>query len=277
MIETYQAVILGIIQGLTEFLPVSSSGHLVLGQHLFGLIDVPLYFDVSLHIGTLGAVCIVFFKDIKMMIITFFNLFLNCIQGKRVNLTENSNTIMLTLIVVGSVPTAFLGLMFSKVADKLFSSVLMVGFMLIVTGTFLWLIRRISDDLINKNTLKKFTLKNAIIIGIVQGFAVIPGISRSGSTIVTGLFLGLSREMAAKFSFLLSIPAIIGATVLSFGKVSNIESILQPSVFWGTLASFVVGYFALIMLLRIVKHGRLYLFAPYCWGVGIIAVISTIL
>lgn len=301
LMEIYQAIILGIIQGLTEFLPVSSSGHLVLGQHLFGLKDVPLYFDVSLHIGTLGAIFIVFFKEIKAIVVAFFYLCFNIIQKKN-NLMGDKDTILLILIIAGSIPTAFLGLMFNKMAEQLFSSVTMVGFMLLITGTLLWLTRyisnnvsgNISDNIINerlsereipseKNVLNKkepqnkFTLQKALMIGVVQGFAVIPGISRSGSTIVAGMFLGLPREEAARFSFLLSIPAIIGAAMLSFSKIETINSIFQPSVLLGTLASFIVGYFALIILLRIVKHGNLYIFAPYCWCIGLFAIIGMLL
>lgn len=271
--EIYQAIVLGVAQGLTEFLPVSSSGHLVLGQYLFGLVDVPLYFDVSLHIGTLAAVFIIFFRDIRGMVAVFCRFCQGRFGKKSIDLSGDPNGKLLLMIIAGSVPTAFIGLMLSKVAETLFSSLMIVGIMLLITGTFLWLSRKAKPDTDKSHGL---TVKNALIIGVIQGFAVVPGISRSGSTIVAGLFLGLSRETAARFSFLLSIPAILGAAVLSFKDVADPSLMISPPVIWGTIASFITGYFALILLVRIVKQGHLYYFAPYCWCMGIWAIITAL-
>jgi len=270
--EIYQAVALGIIQGLTEFLPVSSSGHLVLGQHFFGIREPELLFNVSLHVGTLAAVLLVFYREIGSILAALGRLVSALFDKKadRELFRQDSDLKLALLIVAGSIPTAVLGLLFHQMADRLFSSIVLVGCMLLLTGTFLWTTRRMRNQAVASSD---FTLKNGILIGVVQGLAVIPGISRSGSTIIAGLFLGLNREMAARYSFLLSIPAIVGAEGLAFKLYAGRGIHLDLPMLTGTLAAFVVGYGALIVLLRIVKQGRLHLFAPYCWVLGVIAII----
>ncbi len=269
--EAIQAFILGIVQGLTEFLPVSSSGHLVLFQHLFGLKEPELFFDISVHVGTLAAVIIFFRQDLRAILMTTARMSLAFFR-KEISyndLWNNPDTRLAILIVIGSVPTAIIGLLFKDIAEELFSSVFIVGCTLIVTGTFLWLTRSISrgDD-----RIRDFSAAQALIIGIVQGIAITPGISRSGSTIAAGLFLGLNREIAARYSFLLSIPAITGAAILGL-RDAGIHSI-DTSILIGTVTAGIVGYFALTLLVYIVKKGQLHLFSPYCWLIGIIALFS---
>lgn len=276
--DTYQAVILGIIQGLTEFLPVSSSGHLVLGQHIFGLKAPALLFDVSVHMGTLAAVLLVFYKEIFAISAALGRFgYATLTSGKngRAMIVQDTNLKMALLIVIGSIPTAILGLMFHNIADRLFSSMLLVGCMLLITGSFLWGTRLFHTT--GDVETKSLSPVKSLVIGLVQGMAVMPGISRSGSTIVTGLFLGLDREVAARYSFLLSIPAIIGAEGLALK--SSLATGIRPDtpMLLGTLSAFVVGYLALILLLKIVRQGQLYLFAPYCWIVGGAAVIADFL
>jgi len=272
-----EAIILGIIQGLTEFLPVSSSGHLVIFQRLFGLKEAELFFDVCLHLGTLLAVMAVFRKEIKNMIAALMRLVSAAGSAKtiRQKIESDGDLKMALLIVIGSMPTAVLGLSFRSIADRLFASTFIVGLMLMLTGLLLWLTRRSTS----RNTPSgpdRFTPANACIIGIVQGLAIIPGISRSGSTISAGLLLGIQRETAARYSFLLSIPAIIGAGLLSFKEgFSRWDPAIGVAVA-GAAASAVVGYGALITLLHVVKKGRLYFFAPYCWLVGILAIVFSI-
>ena len=271
---TLEAIILGIIQGLTEFLPISSSGHLVLFQQLFGLKEAELFFDVCVHLGTLVAVVVVFHREIRNIIAALLRL---------VSLAEQKGTIlqqvesdselkMALLIVIGSIPTAVLGLMFQSIADQLFSSSFLTGLMLMVTGLLLWLTRRAKSG--NRVAgIESFSKTKAFIIGIVQGLAIIPGISRSGATISIGLLLGIDREMAARYSFLLSIPAIIGAGVLSLKDgLSQTDPVIRLSLL-GAAAAALVGYAALKVLLRMVKKGRLYVFAPYCWLIGILAIL----
>lgn len=267
-----QAIILGILQGLTEFLPVSSSGHLVLLQNAFGINEPELLFDISVHIGTLAAVCIVFFTEIKNILISLFRLpsLLKSSGNFKTLWCENHDVRLAGFIVMGSVPTAVLGLIFHKAADQLFASVGIVGVMLLITGTLLWLTRRVP---LSGRTIKDMTLKDALGIGVIQGLAIIPGISRSGSTISAALFLRIDREVAGRYSFLLSIPAMIGALILALGSDAIHSTMPAGIILVASAAAACVGYAALKLLLRLVKKGRLYLFAPYCWIVGIIALI----
>ena len=271
---TLEAIILGILQGLTEFLPVSSSGHLVLFQHLFGLKEAELFFDVCVHMGTLLAVVIVFRQEIIKIISALLQLV--SLGGQKEKFLQKADSDpelkMAAFIVIGSIPTAVLGLLFASIADRLFSSTLITGLMLIVTGLLLWVTRKAETHTVAANS-GQLTKGKALIIGIVQGLAIIPGISRSGSTISTGLLLGVDRETAARYSFLLAIPAIVGAGLLSLKDgLSQMDSIIGMSLL-GAVTAALVGYGALKSLLHMVKKGRLYVFAPYCWLVGILAIL----
>ena len=271
---TGEAIILGIIQGLTEFLPVSSSGHLVLLQKIFGMKHAELFFNVGVHLGTLVAVIIVFRLEIKKIITALVKLI--SLAGPKENILQkveaDPQLKMALLIVIGSIPTAILGFLFAGIADRLFASGMITGLMLIVTGLILWLSRQTQA---NKDQARsdRLTPKNAFIIGIVQGLAIIPGISRSGSTISVGLLLGIDRETAAQYSFLLSIPAIIGAGLLGLKDGLLQTDLAIGTALLGAFAAALVGYAALKALLQVVKKGRLHVFAPYCWLVGILAII----
>lgn len=283
--ETYQAIILGILQGLTEFLPVSSSGHLALGQCFFGMTEPNLFFDVSLHMGTLFAVGVVFWKEIISILNALMSATKVVIKGP-LGVMPSLRQIwhmpdfrVAFFIGVGSLPTAVLGLFFKQYVDLLFRSIPFVGCMLLITGTFLWFTRKNihasspSSSMGHNRGIMAMGWRHALFIGTCQGLAVLPGISRSGATITAALFSGIDRETAARFSFLLSIPAIVGAELLSMKDFFSTGIELDSSIVYGTLISFVVGYLALIVLLRIVKNGKLYLFAPYCWVLGGIAVV----
>ncbi len=285
---------LGLIQGLTEFLPVSSSGHLVIFQKLFGIEEPELFFDVSLHVGTLAAVIFFFRKDILTILGSLMSIFtrkhpeslseeplkdepLGSGNGHEKNSEEkpkgrwsNEGTRLAAMIVIGSVPTAIIGLLFHEIADRLFSSLFLVGCMLLITGTILWLTLYVSKQ---GERMVEISPKNALIIGTVQGLAILPGISRAGSTISAALFLGLSREAAARYSFLLSIPAIIGAELLAIKNLEHGFAALNAQVILGTLTAAVTGYLALVFLLYLIRQGRLHLFAPYCWLLGIAVLI----
>lgn len=272
--DPIEAIILGIIQGLTEFLPVSSSGHLVLFQQLFGLKKAELFFDICVHLGTLLAVMVVFRQEVKAIIVALLRLF--SFQRQKTpfpqKLESDPELKMAILIVIGCIPTAVLGYLFHSVADWLFSSAFIAGVMLIVTGLLLWITRRVKSGA-DRVSIDGFSKKKALVIGIVQGLAIIPGISRSGSTISIGLLLGLDREMAARYSFLLSIPAILGAGLLSFKDgLAQTNLAVQISLL-GAATAGLVGYGALKSLLHIVKKGHLYVFAPYCWLAGTLAII----
>jgi undecaprenyl-diphosphatase len=269
-----EAILLGIIQGLTEFLPVSSSGHLVLFQQLFGLKEAELFFDVCVHLGTLLAVIVVFQREIRNIIAALWRLISLAGQKETIlqQIESDPDLKMALLIVIGSIPTAVLGLAFHGIADQLFSSSFFAGLMLMVTGLLLWLTRRAKPGERGAD-IEGFSRTKAFIIGMIQGLAIIPGISRSGSTISIGLLLGIDRETAARYSFLLSIPAIVGAGALSLKDgLSQTDLAIWLSLL-GAAAAALVGYGALKMLLSVVKKGRLYVFAPYCWLAGILAIV----
>jgi len=270
--EPLQSVMLGIIQGLTEFLPVSSSGHLVLLQNLFGISEPELLFDISLHIGTLIAIFIVFYREILNILQTLLRLpaLIKSSGNLKSLFADNEEIRIFALILVGSIPTAILGLLFHKIADQIFGSIWIVGLMLLVTGTLLWFTRQMRTE---GRPLIKVSIRDALMIGLMQGMAIMPGISRSGSTISIALFLGINREIAGRYSFLLSIPAILGAMILGLDSTIIQTDIPVRIISLGTVTAAIVGYIALKILLRLVKQGRLYYFAPYCWLLGAATVI----
>ncbi len=274
--ESLQSVMLGIIQGLTEFLPVSSSGHLVLLQNLFEIREPELLFDISLHIGTLIAIFIVFYREIRSIFQTLLRLpaLIKSSGSLKSVFADNEEIRIAALILIGSIPTAILGILFHKIADQIFGSVWIVGVMLLVTGTLLWFTRRIT---IEGRPLIKVGIKDALMIGLIQGMAIMPGISRSGATISMALFLGMNREVAGRYSFLLSIPAILGAMMLSLNSTIIQTDIPVRIILLGTVTAAIVGYIGLKILLRLVKQGHLYYFAPYCWLLGAATLIWSLL
>ncbi len=261
------AVVLGVIQGLTEFLPVSSSGHLVLFQNLFGLTEPELLLDICLHVGTLAAVCSVFFREIISLLRTFVQL--PRLYRKHGNLADmfgkNPDIRMAGLIFFGSIPTGICGVLFHQIADRIFSSVLIVGVMLVITGTFLWMTRWLG---VHGKNLQQMKLTDALIVGLAQGFSILPGISRSGATISAALFLGIDRGLAGRYSFLLCVPAITGALLLHLKSPVLYSSISPVGILAGSLAAGLTGFFALKILLRLVRKGSLFYFSPYCWILG---------
>lgn len=271
--EIYQTVILGILQGLTEFLPVSSSGHLVLGQLFFGITESSLAFNISVHMGTLVAVVLVYFADIKGMVVSVLAGIAKTIKGQPVAVESDAYLKLALFIVAGSIPTAFIGMGLKKFEDVLFTSGTLVGAMLLVTGTILWISRGFYRT---EKTGTPLDLKRSLIIGISQGLAVIPGISRAGTTIACGMFCGLDRQTAAKFSFLLSIPAILGAELISVLESLDQGVHFDAAVIYGTLAAFVSGLIALKLLIKLVHAGKFHLFAPYCWVLGVLVLVLTI-
>lgn len=266
-----EAVVLGVVQGLTEFLPVSSSGHLVLFQHLFGLVEPELLFDISVHVGTLLAVLVVFYRDILQMLGALVRLpgLVQATGGWGALFSSQPEIRLMAMIVAGCLPTALLGILFAKIAEQLFGTLWLVGAALLVTGTFLWFTRRQKKV---GRPIAKMRLKDALIIGFIQGLAIIPGISRSGATISAALYLGVDRELAGRFSFLLAIPAIIGALVLGMDSEAVHTDMAMGTIVLGSLTAAVVGYLALVVLLKMVKKGQLHRFAPYCWLVGLAAI-----
>lgn len=277
--ELYQGIILGIVQGLTEFLPVSSSGHLVLGQIFFGMTQSQLAFDISVHMGTLLAVVVVYASDILAIILSLFRFAGKIFLLKPpVNLiSQDQNLQMAGLIAVGSIPTAVLGLVLKQFEHILFTSQLLVGIMLILTGTILWLSRRyyFNEHKVSGSGIQ--LAGKALFVGFCQGCAVVPGISRSGVTIAAGMVMGFDRDRAARFSFLLSIPAILGAQVLSIKDMMGKGLVIDNVTISATVIAFITGLIALKLLLKLVHSGRFHLFAPYCWVIGALVILSKLI
>lgn len=270
MMSIGQAILLGIIQGLTEFLPISSSGHLVIFQHLIGLHEPEVLFDIALHIGTLLAIICFFLGDIKAMIIDG-SLFVRGLISRKKTLREIRQmpyAALILWIIIGTTPTGIIGVIFNPLFTPMFGSTFVVGSMLIVTGLILLSSLFLPEGL---KTKTEPGLISSLFVGIMQGFAIIPGISRSGSTIICGLFCGLNRETAGKFSFLLSIPAIIGASLLEF-NIDEITTIGIVPFVLGIAVSFIVGILGLKVTMALVKKGNLFYFAPYCILAGIIII-----
>ena len=261
-----ETILLGVIQGLTEFLPVSSSGHLVIFENLLGFKEPEILFDAFLHLGTLLAVCIFFRSDLKKMIRELWDF---AVSGRKTGAGLGFHAKMALMVGVGSIPTALIGLIFKDPLEELFGSVTLVGFMLVATGVIVGITKFIPRD---HAKWDQVGIWMALAIGTAQGMAIIPGISRSGSTIVCALLLGLGRETAGRFSFLLSIPAIIGAVGLQLDS-GAITRVGAAPLMVGFLSSALVGFFALKLLMGMVKKGHFYYFAPYCWVVGILTII----
>ncbi len=211
---------IGIVQGLTEFLPVSSSAHLVFMHELTGFAP-NLAFDTILHMGSLVAVVVYFWNDIVQMVRSFFSSLMDIPRRQfKKGIREDQFKKLAWFILIGTIPAGLAGVFFKDFFESLFSDITAVAFFLIITGFLLWGSERISKRTENKSGLKEMTVKNSLIMGTAQAFAIAPGISRSGATISAGLFLGMERELAARFSFLLSIPAILGAALVQVKDIS---------------------------------------------------------
>jgi len=245
-----QAVFLGLVQGLTEWFPVSSSGHLALFQNLFGL-DVPVLFDILLHVGTLIVVLLVFYKDIYKILKSIFTWN-----------TKSEYFKLAVFIVIGSIGTVIIGYFFRNLFVGFFNNLKIVGIAFLATGCLLFFS--------NKEGNKKLNCKDSFLIGLVQGIALIPGISRSGSTISTGMLFGIERKKVARFSFLLLIPAVIGGFIFEFKDIASINPVYALV---GVLTSVIVGFFSLRFLLKIIEKGKFRYFGYYCFLIGVITLI----
>jgi undecaprenyl-diphosphatase len=253
--DPLQAVILGFIQGVTEWLPISSTGHLRITELLLGL-SLPLLFDITLHVGTLVVILFFFRKDVK-------NIFAALAKGD----FKSENGKLIPLIIVGTVPTAIIGVAFSNTIEAVFSSYLPIAGAFLTCGIVLYISKTGQDQKEN------ITYVAALAIGAAQGIALIPGISRSGVTIATALLLGLRREKAFKFSFLLSVPAVIGALGLTLYEQHDMLTLVGigwTEILVGIAVSIVVSYFALKLLWKTLAGKKFYLFAFYCWLIAAI-------
>lgn len=264
-----EAIVLGLVQGLSEFLPISSSGHLALLQNLFEINeDKVIFFAVLLHIGTLVSIFIVYHKDIYALIKELFLLFKDIFTGKGLRIEERPIRKLGIMIIVSSIPTAIMGLLFSDYIDKIFGSLTVIAICWIITGFILLFSEKLKN---NKKEIEGMKYRNAIFIGICQGLAIMPGISRSGSTIVGSLVTGLKREFAVEFAFLISIPAILGSAILEFPKA--IKAGIEPSTIGPMIVGFLVaaisGYFAITTMIKIVSKHKMRYFSYYVWIIGL--------
>lgn len=271
MLDIIKAIILGIIQGLTEFLPISSSGHLILGQHFLNFEMPGVSFEVMLHLGTLFAVVIFFHKDIIEILGSFFTLKTDEVYAERRKVGW--------LLLAATITTGVLYFLFQDVIENIFDTqktfnLYIVCIFLVVSGVM----NLVSDSITrNRIPVHKLNLFKAVIVGIGQAFALNPGISRSGATITFGLLVGLNRKEVATFSFLLSIPAILGATVSEIPNLAQIPRSDLPLFLAGAFAAFVSGFLVISFLIKMLQQRRMKIFAYWCWFIALLsAVLITI-
>ncbi|WP_407392901.1 undecaprenyl-diphosphatase UppP [Methanobrevibacter sp.] len=269
-----QAIIIGIVQGLTEFLPVSSSAHLVFAQNILG-VESSLAFDIFLHLGTLIAVLWFFRYDIIKMIKSWWLSIGDILQGRFMQgFYEDAYKRLAWYVILATIPVAIVGILFDDAIESLFAGALYVpAFFLFVTGTILYLSQRMASGNVTLNNISK---KEALWMGLGQACAILPGLSRSGTTIAAGLTIGLEKEFAAKFSFILSIPAIFGAFVFKLKDIGSAMDVNFLPIFLGFIASIIAGYIAIKWMLDLIQNKSLDIFAYYCWAVGIIVFMGSI-
>jgi len=244
------ALILGLIQGLTEFLPVSSSGHLVLAEEILGVKQPGVAFEVLVHLGTLVAVTIYYRRRLWAL-------------GRAVfDRTMGSERKMILYLIIGTIPAGLAGVLLEDFFERTFGNPIETSIELIITGVILLITRYFLRG------KKPVAAGNALIMGVGQAVAIFPGISRSGTTIAAGIFRGVSPAAAAEFSFLLSIPAIAGAIVLKVGELSDVSAALLGPYAAATVTSFVFGWAAVSFLLAVIRRGKLDYFAYYCFAAG---------
>ena len=269
------SILLGLIQGVAEFLPISSSGHLAIAEHLLGMSgasDIPEFFDVLLHLGTLVAVFVAYWDDVRDMVVEFFCGVRDLARGSTPTPVPPARR-MILLIIVGTLPLLIV-LPIKDLVEGLADNMYFVAAALLVTGCLLFASDRVRKG---RKTEKSATMVDVLLVGVAQAVATCPGISRSGTTITAGCFRGFDRKFAVRFSFLLSIPAILGANILS------LKDAVEAGIIWadvpvylvGVVVSAVVGYACIRLLKMIADRGKFGAFAYYCWAVGVLTLILT--
>ena len=272
------SILMGLIQGVAEFLPISSSGHLALFQAFFGMEDVEanhMFFTVLLHFGTLISVCVVYWRDIVDMIREFFLGIAALVGRKDTGVTPPPARRTVMLIIIATLPL-FVMVLLQDAINQLFSNSIMVSCALIVTGFILFFSDRLAKG---HKTARNATVADALIVGCGQALAVIPGLSRSGTTISVGMLRGFDRAFAVRFSFLLSLPAILGANVLEIKDAVEAGFPMEelPMYLVGVAVAAVVGYFAIRLVKSLADKGKFGKFAYYCWAVGLGSLIAGVI
>ncbi|MDY4837867.1 MAG: undecaprenyl-diphosphate phosphatase [Lachnospiraceae bacterium] len=286
-----QAIILGVIQGLTEFLPVSSSGHLAIMKNILRMdLETGALYDVLLHVATLVAICIVMRKDIVKLILEFisivrdvftnFLIFIDRITHKDdqyyIKIMSSAYRRFVVLIIVSSIPTAIIGFLLNDIIETVENELLVPGICLIATAVIILISDFLADG---TKKPKDATVYDAFAIGTAQGIATLPGLSRSGTTITACILCGFDRKFAVKYSFIMSMPAIFGALILKLSKISS-ETVTGGDIavyIVGMVIAAVVGYFALIFTTRLVQKKSFKYFAFYCFGIGVVSIIAYII
>ena len=263
-----QAAILGIVQGLAEFLPISSSGHLALLQYFFGVeADSVLLFTVMMHVGTLVSVFIIYRKDIWALILELIDTIKDLCTGKGPRIDSSPMRRMGFMIIVATIPTALIGLIFEDFFESLYASIVSIAIGLIFTGIILFVAERMGKS--DKGPME-MKWRHAIFIGIMQGIAICPGVSRSGSTLFGSLISGLKREFAVEFVFLISIPSILGSVVMEMPKAlaEGMDASMVGPLILGVILAALSGIFAIKAMIKVVSNKRLIGFTIYVWIVA---------
>ena len=271
------SILLGFIQGLTEFLPVSSSGHLAIAEHLLGMSgasDIPEFFDVLLHLGTLVAVFVAYWAEVRDMVLEFFRGAKDLAHGTTPTPIPPARR-MILLIIVGTLPL-FVVLPIKDFVEGLADNMYFVGGALLVTGCLLFASDRVRKGHKSERSAR---IQDVLVVGLAQAIATCPGISRSGTTITAGCFVGFDRKFAVRYSFLMSIPAILGANILS------LKDAVSAGIIWadvpvyrvGVVVAAGVGYACIRLLKMIAEKGKFGFFAYYCWAAGVVTLIFTLL
>lgn len=271
------AIIMGLVQGIAEFLPISSSGHLAIAEHLLnmqGASEIPQFYDVLLHLGTLVAVFIAYWDEIYDMIVEFFAGVGDLVHHTTPRVVPPARR-MILLVIVGTLPL-FVMVPFRRFFTELGDNMYFIGGALIVTGILLFVSDRVRHG---RKTEKTATLLDALLVGIGQAIALCPGISRSGMTITAGCFTGFERKFAVRFAFLLSIPAVLGANILTLKDAidAGIDFSSVPVYLVGVVVAAVSGYASIRLLRYVADKGRFGAFAYYCWAAGVLTLVLTIL
>ena len=268
-----ESVVLGLVQGLAEFLPISSSGHLALLQQWFGIEeDKVLLFAVMLHVGTLISVFIVYWRDIWELIVELGITIKDIFTGKGLRLKERPVRKLGGMIIVATIPTGIIGVLFNDFFNGLYNSVIPIGIGLIITGFLLVIAERMGDS---SRGIKQMNYRNALFVGVVQGIAICPGISRSGSTLFGSLLCNLDRKFAVKFVFLISIPSILGSAVMEAPAAikAGLEMSELGPILAGMAVAAVSGLIAIKTMIKIVSNKKLSYFSYYVWALGLFVVL----
>ena len=270
-----QAILLGLVQGIAEFLPISSSGHLAVLQNFLAIGDMEehLLFDVLLHLGTLAAVLLAFWGDVKVLWGEGLRM-LHLKKARRGEKPDGPKRRLISFLIVATLPL-ILAAVLNHYIESLYQNTFFIGFAFLMTGFLLFAADRMGHG--NK-TERGATLGDAVVVGLAQMVAVVPGLSRSGTTISAGLLRGFDRNFAVKFSFLLSIPAVLGANFISLVKAfsAGIDWANVPKYLVGVLMAFAAGYAAIYLLRVLVQRGKFGGFAYYCWGAGLVTLILSL-